>query len=307
MTITQLAAFLAAYRLGSFTAAAAELVTTQASISELVARLEREVGARLFVRGRRGLAPTEAAIALARYAELAIEAVDGGLDAVRSVTDLETGTCTFGVLRNAAYYDLSDLVERFHALHPGVRVRLVGLNSALVADSVSSGEIEAGLVVLPVDDSGLEVRPLARDEVLYASATRHPQHGPVTIDEVCAAKLVLYDAYAGWRDPTRRQLRDRAALAGLAIDPAIEVEHVETALGLVATGSANTIVSRRVAEGAGFPSGIHVTAFDDPLYDTIALVQRRGAHLSTATRRIVQLAVASLESAELSQVEAGPR
>jgi DNA-binding transcriptional LysR family regulator len=303
VTVTQLAAFLAAYRLGSFTAAASELVTTQASISELVARLEREVGTRLFVRGRRGLAPTEAAIALARYAELAVEAIDGGLDAVRSVTDLETGTCTFGVLRNAAYYDLSDLVERFHTLHPGVRVRLVGLNSALVAESVSSGEIEAGLVVLPVDDDALEVRPLARDEVVYASATRHPESGPVTIEEVCAAKLVLYDAYAGWRDPTRRQVRDRAALAGLSIDPAIEVEHVETALGLVATGSADTIVSRRVAVGAGFPSNIRVTAFDDPLYDTIALVQRRGAHLSTATRRIIELAVASLESADLSDVD----
>jgi DNA-binding transcriptional LysR family regulator len=306
MTITQLAAFLAAYRLGSFTAAAAELVTTQASVSELVARLEREVGTRLFVRGRRGLAPTEAAMALARYAELAVEAVDGGLDAVRSVTDVETGTCTFGVLRNAAYYDLSDLVERFHSLHPGVRVRLVGLNSALVAESVASGEIEAGLVVLPVDEAGLDVRPLARDEVVYASASRHPEGGPVTIGEVCAAKLVLYDAYAGWRDPTRRQVRDRAALAGMTIDPAIEVEHVETALGLVSTGAADTIVSRRVAEGAAFPTNVHVTAFDDPLYDTIALVQRRGAHLSTATRRIVELAVASLESTELPHIEAWP-
>ncbi|MDN3310329.1 LysR family transcriptional regulator [Microbacterium oryzae] len=305
MTVTQLTAFLAALRLGSFTAAAVELDTTQASISELVARLEREVGARLFVRGPRRLAPTEAALALAAPAERAVAAVGEGLDAVRSVTDLDTGTCTFGVLRNAAYYDLSDLVQRFHALHPRVTVRLVGLNSALVAESVASGEIEAGLVVLPVDDAGLAVRPLARDEVLYASANRDPGLGAVTLDEISNAKLVLYDAYAGWRDPTRRQLRDRAALAGLAVEPAIEVEHVETALSLVATGSVDTIVSRRVAEGAGFPSGIHVTAFDDPLYDTIALVQRRGAHLSTATRRIVELAVESLASAELPRVAAG--
>ncbi|MDQ1082478.1 LysR family transcriptional regulator substrate-binding protein [Microbacterium sp. SORGH_AS_0344] len=258
------------------------------------------------MRGRRGLGPTEAAIALARYAELAVEAVDGGLDAVHSVTDLKTGTCTFGVLRNAAYYDLSDLVQRFHALHPGVKVRLVGLNSALVAESVSSGEIEAGLVVLPVDEAGLDVRPLARDEVVYVSATRRTADGPVTIDEMCAAKLVLYDAYAGWRDPTRRQLRDRAALAGLTIDPAIEVEHVETALALVATGSADTIVSRRIAEGPAFPSGLTVTSFDDPLYDTIALVQRRGAHLSTATRRIVELAVASLRTAALTDLQDRP-
>ncbi|WP_342030306.1 LysR family transcriptional regulator, partial [Microbacterium sp. CFBP 8801] len=59
MTITQLTAFLAALETGSFPAAAVELDTTQASVSELVARLERELGVRLFTRGGRRLAPTE--------------------------------------------------------------------------------------------------------------------------------------------------------------------------------------------------------------------------------------------------------
>jgi DNA-binding transcriptional LysR family regulator len=299
VTVTQLAAFLAAFHLGSFTAAAADLATTQASVSELVARLEREIGSQLFIRGPRRLSPTEAALALAPYAERAVESVDGGLAAVRAVTDLDAGTCTFGVLRNAAYYDLSDLVQRFHALHPGVRVRLVGLNSALVAESVATGELEAGLVVLPVDETGLDVRPLTRDEVLYASARRDPDDGPVTLDEIAHAKLVLYDAYAGWRDPTRRQLRDRAALAGLGIEPAIEVEHVETALSLVATGAADTLVSSRVAAAPGFPSEVRVTPFAEPMFDTIALVQRRGAQLSKATQRIVELAVEALDSTEL--------
>ena len=40
MTITQLKAFLAAMQFGSFTAAAVDLDATQASVSELVARLE---------------------------------------------------------------------------------------------------------------------------------------------------------------------------------------------------------------------------------------------------------------------------
>ena len=296
MTITQLKAFLAALELGSFTAAAVELDTTQASVSELVARLERELDVRLFTRGSRRLAPTEAATALREHAELAVSAIGNGIETVRALHALDGGTCTFGVLRNAAYYDLSDLVQRFHRRHPNVKVRLVGLNSALVAESIAAGDIEAGLVVLPVEESGLSIRPLFRDEVLYASTRRSLRLGPVSIHEVAEAKLVLYDAYAGWKDPTRRQLRERARPEGLTIDPAIEVEHVETALSLVATGAADTIVSRTVAESPSFPPGIDVTPFAEPVYDTIALVQREGAYLSPATRRLAELAERTLHA-----------
>jgi DNA-binding transcriptional LysR family regulator len=289
-----LRAFLMALELGSFTAAAAELDSTQASVSELIARLERELDVRLFTRGGRRLLPTEAALALREHAHAAVGAIDHGIEAVRAVQSLEAGTCTFGVLRNAAYYNLSDLVERFHRMHPGVRVRLVGLNSALVAESIAGDEIEAGLLVLPIDESGLVIEPLFRDEVLYASATRGPDAGLVTIEEVAAATLVLYDAYAGWGDPTRL---DRARLRGLSIEPAMEVEHVETALSIVASGAADTIVSRTIAESESFPSGIRVTAFAEPFVDTIALVRRAGVALSPATRRFAALAKDTLLAA----------
>ena len=116
----------------------------------------------------------------------------------------------------------------------------------------------------------------------------------MSIDEVARAKLVLYDAYAGWDDPTRRQLLERARLRGLTIDPAIEVEHVETALNLVATGAADTMLCRTIAEGASFPEGVHVTPFAEPMYDTVALVWREGTYLSPATRRLAELAETTL-------------
>ncbi|MGH8953504.1 MAG: LysR family transcriptional regulator [Microbacterium sp.] len=290
MTITQLTAFLAALDDGSFTAAAKTLGMTQASVSELVARLERELGITLFARGSRRLVPTAAALELRPHAAQAVSAVQNGIDTIQALASLERGTCTFGVLRNAAYYALADLAETFHHRHPHVRLRLVGINSAHVARSIAAGELEAGLLVLPVDEDGLEVRPLFRDEVLYASATRAPEAGPVTIEEAADAKLVLYDAFAGWDDPTRRQLLERARLRGLTIEPAVEVEHVETALSLVAAGTADTIVSRSIAESDAFPSGIRTFPFAEPMHDTIALVQRAGVLLSPATQKLAELA-----------------
>lgn len=289
MTLAQLRAFLAALEHRSFTAAASELLSTQASVSELIGRLEREIGLPLFTRGRRGLIPTAAAWELRDHAVKAVDAIDDGLGAIRALGSLEGGVCTFGVLRNAAYYDLSDLVLRFHLRYPNVKVRLVGLNSAFVAESVANGEIEAGLVALPVSEPGLTIRPLFRDEVFYASARRDPSSGPVGIDEVAAAKLVLYDAHAGWRDPTRMQLRERARAAGVVLDPAVEVEHVETAVGLAATGAADTVVSKAVATSPGFPPELRLSPFTEPLYDTLALIHRESAKLSPAAERISDL------------------
>ena len=178
MTLAQLRAFLAAYELGSFTAAAGKLETSQAAVSELISRLEHELSHSLFIRGGRRLTPTTAAVELQVHALQSVTSFDNGAEALRSMSALEGGVCTFGVLRYGAYYDLADLVQRFHRRYPKVRVRLVGLNSVAVAESVASGEIEAGLIVLPVAEAGLQVRPLFRDQVLSVSATRHPSRGP---------------------------------------------------------------------------------------------------------------------------------
>ena len=53
MTLIQLRVFLAAARLGSFTAAAAAMHMAQPSVSEFVKRIEQAYGMRLFVRGGR--------------------------------------------------------------------------------------------------------------------------------------------------------------------------------------------------------------------------------------------------------------
>jgi DNA-binding transcriptional LysR family regulator len=134
------------------------------------------------------------------------------------------------------------------------------------------------------------VTPWVRDEVLYVSADPSHVEKPFRIDHLAAARLVLYDAHAGWRDPTRRQLADRANLAGVKLDPWIEVEHVETALNLARRGVGDTIASRAVVSGHESPGGLHTASFDPPLYDTLALVRREGVPLSAATREIVTLA-----------------
>src|SRR5918911_554938 len=174
MTLQQLSYFLAAAEHGSFSAAADALHLAQPSLSEQIRRLEAELGVPLFARGGRGLELTEAGRLLRPQAERTLAAAQEAAESVREVRDLAGGTVSFGTFGTAHHYLLGGLIEDFRTRHPAVRVRVVGQNSAEVADAVRDGELEAGLVVLPIDDRGLDVRPAMREEQLYVSAD--PDH-----------------------------------------------------------------------------------------------------------------------------------
>lgn len=290
ITMPQLRAFLEAARTGSFSAAAIELNIAQPSISELVRRLEQQYGLVLFSRGGRRLTLTSAGELLRPIAEAAVSALDNADAALRAYAGLTGGVATFGVMRNAEYYLLSDLAQRFHEQYPGVRIRLIGQNSLEVAEAVAAGEIEAGLVVLPVNVAGLDVRPLMRDEVVLAT-TEPQRYGTVVEAQALAqASLILYDAHYGWDEPTRKQLAERAQGSGVRIEPIIEVEHVTSALRLVQRGIGDTIVSRAVTRAPEFPKDLHLVPFAEPMFDTIASISRDAGVLSPASQQLLRLA-----------------
>jgi DNA-binding transcriptional LysR family regulator len=290
MTLIQLRVFLAAAKLGSFTAAAAAMHMSQPSVSELIKRMEQAYNMRLFARGGRRLVLTPAGAELMPLAEQTVASADAADRALRAVASLSGGVASFGLLRNANYYSLAQLLIDFTEQHPDVRLRVVGLNSVEVARAVVTGELEAGLVVLPIDSEGLRVTPLRRDEVLYASADPTHLAAPVTIQNLAERNLILYDAHYGWKDPTRRQVSERAQLEGIVIEPRIEVEHVESALALVSAGVGDTFVARAVAESSQCPSNISFVPFAEPLFDTVALIQKENAVLSPATSELIRFA-----------------
>jgi DNA-binding transcriptional LysR family regulator len=215
---------------------------------------------------------------------------------VREVRTLVGGRVTFGTFGSAHHYLLAGLVADFRRRHPDVRVRVLGQNSAEVADAVREGRLEAGLIVLPVDDRGLDVRPMSQEEVVYVSIEPARLAHPVTIQRLVDAPLILPDARWAHEDPTRRQLRERAQRAGVSIVPQIEVEYLTAALDLAARGVGDTLATRQVIVGRGFARRLGWVAFDPPLFDTFAIVTRANAHLSPATRVFLDLAEKHLEA-----------
>ena len=190
MTLQQLAYFVAAANYGSFSAAAEALHLAQPSLSEQVRRLEEELGVELFARTTRGLSLTEAGKTLRPEAEAALAAVERARQSAIEVREVLTGTVSMGIFGRPPPGAVARVVRRFRKAHPGVKMRLIGQNSVQVADAVREGEVEAGLVALPVDDRGLDVRPFVRNEIVYASTDERRVRRPMTIERLAQYPLV---------------------------------------------------------------------------------------------------------------------
>ena len=287
LSLQQLRCFSETARRGSFTAAAEALDVSQPAVAEQVRLLERTLGVALFHRLARGVTLTTAGQAFVAYADAVLAGLVDAVQAVEDVATAQTGTLAFGLFALPVAYRIDDLVAGFAQKYPGLTLRLVGQNSSDSANRVRSGELEAALVALPIDADRLDVRPLLRDEVVYVSSDRQRTRRPVTIEELANRPIVFFDVGSGDSDPTRRQLVERAQEVGLVLTPRIEVETLVMALRLVAKGLGDTYLPRAHTTGWHFPPRLSTTSFDPPLFDTLALVTRKGAQLSPAMRLFV--------------------
>lgn len=293
LSLHQLRCFLATYEHGSLTAAADSLGYAQPSVSEQIRALERSVGAQLFLRIGRGVVPTTTGETLRPYAERTLAAADEARRAVRAVTELETGTIRFGMFGAARLYAGAGLVADVLARHPGVRVELVGQHSTEVQQQLRRGWIEAAMLAVPqVSSEGMEVIPVARDELVYVSTDAEAVRRPVTASRLARAQLVMSETT--WRedDSIRTVLRQLMLGTGLNPSTRIEVEDVETAVELCGMGLADTVITRGIAEQLlpRLAPSARFVSLRPRQFDTMAIVHRAGATLSPAARLMAELA-----------------
>jgi len=290
-TLRQLSYFLSSVEHGSFSAAAEHEHVAQPSLSEQIRRLERALGAALFIRTNRTLQLTDVGRLLVPLAQDTLRSADLLAATAREATTLTGGTVSFGTFSSAHRYLLTPLIREFHTRYPQVQIKIVGLNSSEVAVAVRAGTLEAGLVQLPVDHHGLAVsEPVLVDSVVYVSADVTHTRRPVTVEALAVAKLVLSEARWKDDDPLRRSITERARAAGVTITPFVEVEFQSAAMELAADGVGDTLVSYLVARSHESANRVTWAPLDPPFDEKFAFVTNANRVLSPATRQFMLLA-----------------
>ena len=289
MTIVQINYFLAAEAAGSLSHAAGELGVAQPSMSEQIRKLEGQLGVALFTRARQGLTLTEAGRRFLPHARRVHDEYAQAMESVAGIRDRESGTVAFGVF-NSAPYVLSGLIPAFRVRYPKIAVRMVGANSAQIADAVRSGHLEAGLVALPIDARGVTIGDVLWScEAAYFHLDPEATAHPLTIADLASRPLVLPDAGYADTDPTRQQLSIRAQRQGFPLVPDIEVETGAAALSVAASGLAGAIASLPVAEALGYTKRLTWASLNPPLIETFAVITRDPNSLSPATEAMIEL------------------
>lgn len=233
------------------TRAAERLGITQPALSAMLKKLEAEVGTLLVHRTRRGLEPTEAGKVFVTYCDQALRAAESGVAAVREIAGLERGSIRVGGGATVTGYILPRVVGVVRKRHPGLRFFVREAGSAAVAEAVLSGELDLGIVTLPVTvgQSDQLVRvPLVADELRLIVPKGHPlsQNGARGFrwKDIEGEPFVAFENGSA----VRSLIDQAAAKAGVTLHVVMELRSIESIKHMVAEGVGVGLVSRFAME-----------------------------------------------------------
>lgn len=236
MELQQMRYVVAVAETGSFTRAAERCHVVQSALSHQVAKLERELGARLFERTSRRVRLTQAGEAFVPVARQCLAAADNAAAEVAAVAGVVRGRLAVGVIPTVAAIDVPGVLDGFRRRHPEVRVALrTGASGDLVAQ-VRDGELDVALLGLPTSarPEGVRSRVLARDDLVAVVAPGHELAAATRTDLARLSQEVFVDFPAGTAG--RAQTDQAFAAAGLERDVAFEVSAVDLMIRLVRQG-----------------------------------------------------------------------
>lgn len=198
-----LRAFCQTVRLGSVSRAAEALYVSQPAITLQLQALERDLGARLFERSGRRLAPTREGQLLYEMAQPLVESLDALEGHFREkVRGLDAGELNIAANSSTILYLLPRIVEHFRSQHPDVRLTLHNAISADGTDLLRADAVDlavGSMLDVPVD---LNYEPIYRFEPLLIAPPEHPLASKrrLTLEDLSPHPLIL---------PPRRQITYR--------------------------------------------------------------------------------------------------
>lgn len=243
MDFKQLRSFVAVADCGSFTQAAAQLYTSQPTISAHIRQLEEELQQRLFLRTTKSLSITPHGRELYDYAVQVLSLQDRLLAGWRQGEHV----VSLGVSTIPSAYLLPDLLARFSVLHPDISFDIHQSDSSGVLRALRTGRFDLGLTGMTAPDEDLVFTPFYQDAMVLI-APNTPEFSAAKAQNMPLAALLqshpllLRENGSG----SQRSADDFLRAAGLKTDAlhvAARLNDQESIKNLVAAGLGLAIVS----------------------------------------------------------------
>ncbi len=230
--------------------AAIELGVTQSAISQVIARLEADLGVQLFDRSQRGVTPTVYGEALIRRGRAALDEVRTGLQEIAFLKSEGMGLIRIGCPETLAASVLPLAIETFTKRFPAVTIEVETFTGAEAADKLSDRSIDLvlardgpGLAVLSAS-SDFQVTRLFEDKlrIVVGAHSRWAMLAEPRLNDLADAPWIILPY--GWGEGV---LPDAFAAEGLPAPHAVlKTFSIHLRLHLVATGQYVTALPHSV-------------------------------------------------------------
>jgi len=164
MEIRVLKYFLAVAREGNITKAADMLHITQPTLSRQLMQLEDELGAALFVRGKRKIVLTDAGMLLKRRAEEIISLSEKTELEIGNQDNEVSGEIVLACGITEATNTMGEYIQKFKQLYPDVTFHVRNGNSDFIIEAIENGLVDIGFVLEPVNLEKLNFLRLNKKE-----------------------------------------------------------------------------------------------------------------------------------------------
>ncbi len=254
---------------GHMTRAAEELGVTQPALSAALRKLEDELGTELFHRTGHGVEATEAGKVFVEHAKITLRASQQTAEAVRSLVGLETGSIRVGAGATATGYLLPGAIQAVRKKHPGLRFSIREAGSSAVAQGVLSGELDLGVVTLPIEhpraDELMIVKEI-RDELMLIVPEGHALHGRKTFrwEELAGEAVIAFEAGSA----VRKIIDQGAAAHGVTLEVVMELRSIESIVQMVRANIGVGFVSKH-----GLPPEMGVRCRDSGLTRALGVIR----------------------------------
>lgn len=282
MDLFQLEAFLAVAEERSFSRAAARLHRTQPAVSQVVARLEAELGETLLERSSRDGTLTDAGEVLGEYARKMLNLRTEAAEALADLRSLHTGRLNLAANEYTCLYLLPVLVA-FRRQHPKIKVAVQRTLASRIADEVLQHTVEFGVLSFRPDDPQVHSAVVYHDDLVCIVS---PQHALAGAGQTSIARLgrEVFVAH-NVPSPLRKKVIETFARHRTPLNMEVELPSLEAIKRFVERGSGVALVPRLTVERELATEAL--LAVDVPELHTerkLRLVWRKRTALSHAAR-----------------------
>jgi len=252
MEIRALRTFIAVAETGSFTRAGQRLKVSQSAVSQQIRSLEEAVGTSLFTRQARKVALTQAGNVLLPYARQISTKIDEATAVISDFEGMGRGKVAIGAGGAICHHILPQILCEFSARFAKIEIQVLSGFSDETLQRTIEGSVDLGLLLLPVDETGIVATDLGRDELLAIARPGHPWEA---LDRVRARDFVGEQVVIYNRTSHTFHILERFLLeAGVFPKFGMEINDLEAVKKMVEVGLGVSIVAawtvrREVAEG----------------------------------------------------------